>query len=168
MNGRRMFIRSLDLSTFVFSIVLFVDKHPPSIFTLRFRVLRRSISTAVMLGVTARGYCSGLLLGVTARPAKRERVKARSNAQCCSEWATQCCSEWATQCCSEWAFLRRLCSVSLYTIIGCREFGDITIDDSQYGLADSRRLHRLFYGSETSLLRFHSYLNYTTRRNILP
>ena len=42
MNGRRRFI----LSTFLFSIVLFGWQTSPSIFTLRFRVLRRSILTA--------------------------------------------------------------------------------------------------------------------------
>jgi hypothetical protein len=46
MNGRWMVTRSLVFSTFLFSIVLFVDKHPPFIFTLRFacfagRFLRR-------------------------------------------------------------------------------------------------------------------------------
>lgn len=102
-----------DLSTFLFSIVLFGDKTSPSIFTLRDFV-------AAIAGGILRRLCSGL------------------------------------------------CSVSLYTVIGCREFGDITIDGSHYGLAGSRHLHRLFYGSETSLLRFHSYLNYTIRRNIWP
>jgi hypothetical protein len=82
------FDRRLELTAEVYSIsrrlyfqLFFLFTNIPVQSYSSLRVLRRSILTAVMLGVTA-------------RPAKRERVEARSNAECCSEWA----------------FLRRLCS----------------------------------------------------------
>ncbi len=70
-----------DLSTFLFSIVLFGDKTSPSIFTLR-------------------DFVAAIAGGI----------------------------------------LRRLCSAYLYTVIGCREFGDITTDGSHYGLGISRTI----------------------------
>ena len=48
-----------DLSTFVFSIVLFIDKHPRPILLSASRA-----SPVYFYGGYARGYCSGLLLGL--------------------------------------------------------------------------------------------------------
>ena len=110
------------------------------------RVLRRSISTAVMLGVTA-------------RPAKRERVKARSNAQCCSEWA----------------FLRRLCSGLLlglslhcYRVPGIRWHNNRRL--ALWSRYNPAGLQLLFYGLILSLweITLHCYSDYISIWIIQP
>jgi len=89
---------------------LFVYNHPPSIFTL---------------------YASPVYsYGGYARGAKRERVKARSKAQCCSEWTTV----YLYSLRFAGPFLRRLCSGGVLDFIGWAEIGDITTNDSHYGL----------------------------------
>jgi hypothetical protein len=78
---------------FYFQLFLFVDKHPPSIFTLRDFV-------AAFAGL----------------------------------------------------FLRRLCLGLFYTVIGCREFGDITTDGSHYGLDGMWQDYSFYY-----MVCFHHY-----------
>ena len=125
---------------FYFKLFFLVDNHP--------RLFLLSATSSLLSPV----YSYGGYARVTSRLAKRERVKARSFAQCCNRVSNPSI---LTLCDFVAAFaglfLRRLCSSVFYTIIGCRYLSDITSPDSYYGLIYFALRYSTFYALDSLL-----------------
>jgi hypothetical protein len=121
--------RSLDVCIFNCSFCL---QTSPSNLTLRF---------ACFAGRFLRRLCSGLLLGL--RSANEWKHGATRSAVASEQPSIFTLRDFVAAIAGR--FLRRLCSASLYTVIGCREFGDITTDGSHYGLDTMRQDYNFYF-----------------------
>jgi hypothetical protein len=160
MNGRRRFTRYLVLSTFLFSTLLFGDKHPRLILLFASRA-----SPVDSYGGYARGYCSGLLLGL--RSANEWKHGATRSAVASEQPSNLTLRDFVAAIAG--LFLRRLCFPSIFHTLDfviMRDHASSLRDITLRCCERSRFIIMRDYASV--LLSLHSYLNYTTRRNILP